>query len=116
MKRSADDEKEAFFTAEINSARRLLHRFTSHIASSSSNPDLAEESRFFNLDESLTVDPERSLITPTSTHLSSSVGRTFTPDLLDDIESLRSTWEDYIRKTNFAASSRKLRYQRQCQD
>lgn len=120
--------------AELKAAKRLLHRLvalmTSHDPSSSSSSAFSssaspskfplstedQEERFFNLDQSLIHDPERSILLPSSTHISTPNGKTpvrrsFESDLLDDIDSVRAVWEDYARKASFSTIEHTLQLQ-----
>lgn len=101
------------YAAEVKGARRLIHRLATHISAhdpSASLPESApfDDERYFTLDQSLVHDPERSFVTPAVTHLTTpngkhTVARAFHNDLLDDVETLRSVWEEHTRRTTFAA-------------
>nr|CDI55259.1 putative protein [Melanopsichium pennsylvanicum 4] len=104
------------YLAQMKAASRLINRLTTHM--SSHNPstipsaihpsESLDESAYFNLDQSLVFDPERSVVAPSSTHLTTPNGKTkverqFESDLLDDIGSLGAVWEEYARKASFAS-------------
>ncbi|ETS62329.1 hypothetical protein PaG_03410 [Moesziomyces aphidis] len=101
------------YAAEVKGARRLIHRLATHISAhdpSASLPESApfDDERYFTLDQSLVHDPERSFVTPAVTHLTTpngkhTVARAFHNDLLDDVETLRSVWEEHTRRATFAA-------------
>ncbi|PWZ00022.1 hypothetical protein BCV70DRAFT_206324 [Testicularia cyperi] len=122
--------------AELKAARRLIQRFaalvSSYDPSSSTLPPAAdddanqsqdaEQSKFFQLDESLFMSPsdpefgdevDRSILAPSSLILSTPNGknkveRGFDWDLLDDIESLRSAWEHFGRKIAFTTAEDRI--------
>ncbi|CDW97568.1 hypothetical protein [Sporisorium scitamineum] len=101
-------------SAQVKAAKRLLHRLIAQIASYDSEP--ADEDKLFNLDQSLVYDPERSIVAPSSTHLTTpngktSVARRFEGDLLDDVEILGSVLKEYARKTTFAADEQSVALQ-----
>ncbi|KAJ1022321.1 hypothetical protein NDA13_005232 [Ustilago tritici] len=114
-------EGEQKCSAEVKSARRLLHRLATLIAAQdplttpSEEGGVGEESKSFNLDQSLYLDPERSLISPTTLVLSTpnktQVARNINSDLLDDVESVRSAWEESARKHSFVATEQKIALQ-----
>lgn len=114
-------EGEQKCSAEVKSARRLLHRLATLIAvqdpltTPSEEEGVGEESKSFNLDQSLYPDPERSLISPTTLVLSTpnktQVARNINSDLLDDVESVRSAWEESARKHSFVATEQKIALQ-----
>ncbi|SPO30890.1 uncharacterized protein UTRI_05492_B [Ustilago trichophora] len=98
-------------SAEIKAAKRLLHRLAAHISShdpsSSSSSTFEDEEACFNLDQSLSHDPERSIVHTRLTQLTTpdgkrKVDRGFGTDLLDDIASIGSVWEEYARKASFS--------------
>ncbi|CDU22300.1 putative protein [Sporisorium scitamineum] len=101
-------------SAQVKAAKRLLHRLIAQIASYDSEP--ADEDKLFNLDQSLVYDPERSIVAPSSTHLTTPNGKTsvvrrFEGDLLDDVEILGSVLKEYARKTTFAADEQSVALQ-----
>lgn len=110
--------KKQRYSAEVKAARRLLQRMTTLMAAHNATTPMdeeGEESRLFNLDQSLYPDAERSLISPSSLLLTTPnktpVSRGIESDLVDDIESLRSAWEESARKTSFAAIEQKVALQ-----
>ena len=99
------------YSAEVKAARRLINRLAAHIASydpsSSTLPTSDETDALFTLDQSIVHDPERSIVAPSSTHLTTpngktKVSRSFGTDLLDDIDVLRGVLEENARKASFS--------------
>ncbi|SJX64852.1 uncharacterized protein SRS1_15281 [Sporisorium reilianum f. sp. reilianum] len=100
-------------SAEVKAAKRLLHRLIAQIAAY--DTDAADE---INLDQSMVHDPERSIVQPSSTHISTpngknSVARRFEGDLLDDVETLGGVLREYARRTAFAADEQAVALQRE---
>uniref|UniRef100_V5EFR1 Uncharacterized protein n=2 Tax=Kalmanozyma brasiliensis (strain GHG001) TaxID=1365824 RepID=V5EFR1_KALBG len=103
-------------SAEKKGAKRILHRLIARIEShdpSSSSSAAADDSRLFDLDQSLFHDPERSILAPSSTYLSTpngktKVGRSFEGDLVDDVISAANVFEEYARKASFAAEEQSV--------
>lgn len=93
--------------AELKAAKRLLQRLVSKVTTN------AEDESSFGLDESLCVDPERSMLAPSSLVLTTPGGkgtvvRGVGADLLDDIEALRVAWEECSRRSAFASVEHKI--------
>ncbi|KAJ9474573.1 Viral A-type inclusion protein repeat protein [Pseudozyma hubeiensis] len=97
------------YSAENRSAKRLLHRLIAKIASQEETTDVDET---FELDRSMIVDPERSILEPgRTTHLSTPngknrVARRFEGDLLDDIGLLGEALKERAGRVGFATAER----------
>ena len=99
---------ESGYSAEVKAAKRLLHRLIAQIVAY----DSVDEADV-NLDQSLVHDPERSVVAPSSTHLTTPNGKTrvarrFEGDLLDDVETLAHVLKEFTSKTSFAADEQSL--------
>ncbi|GAC98025.1 viral A-type inclusion protein repeat protein [Pseudozyma hubeiensis SY62] len=97
------------YSAENRSAKRLLHRLIAKLASQEEVMDVDET---FELDRSMVVDPERSILEPgRTTHLSTPngknrVARRFEGDLLDDIGLLGEALKERAGRVGFATAER----------
>lgn len=103
--------------AELKSAKRLVHRLIAKIASHPpSSPHAELEDDMFSLDRSITHDPERSVVVPLSTHITTpngktKVARSFDADLLDDVQSLADAFKQHAKQLSFSTAEASLALQ-----